>query len=139
MNNFNNNDKFQNDKYKNDKYKIFNSIMFHSTFNENGNTNEEEKILNETRKILHLPKLQINATCVRLPIVNSHCESVNIEFQNKLNLNQIKKILSNSIGITLIDDKKGEDYPTPLLATGHDNVFVGRIRKDTSQNNSLNL
>jgi len=119
-----------------DKYKLFDSIMFHSEFNEAGNTNEEEKMLNETRKILGIADLNICVNCVRVPIENSHCEFVNVEFDNDISLNQIKDSLSKQDAIILID---GNDYPTPLMSNGRDEVFVGRVRKDNSRKNTYSM
>ena len=120
----------------NDKYKLFNSIMFHSDFNEDGNTIEEEKMLNETKKILGKNSFQMNVNCVRLPIENSHCEFVNVEFENNFSIEQIKSAILNQSGLKLIE---GNDYPTPLMANGKDDVFVGRIRKDNSKENTYNM
>jgi len=133
---------FQN---KNLNNKIINSIMFHSDFNENGNTVEEEKMINETRKILDLPSLPISVTCVRIPVENSHCISANIEFSDVCNFDAIKNILSNSSGIIFVDGKNKNtygnncNYPTPLLCNNSDEIFVGRLRKDASSENIISL
>ena len=119
-----------------DKYKLFNSIMFHSDFNDAGNTIEEEKMLNETKKILGKNDFNMCVNCVRLPIENSHSEFINVEFENNFTINQIKEIISQQEGIKLIDDN---DYPNPLMSSGRDEVFVGRIRKDNSQKNTYNM
>ena len=132
------------DKYRNeingfandDRYKLFDSIMFHSDFNEAGNTIEEEKMLNETKKILEINDFKMSVNCVRLPIKNSHCEFVNVEFENNFSLEQIKEVVSNQKGAKLVD---GNDYPHPLLANGKDDVFIGRIRKDNSRENAYNM
>jgi aspartate-semialdehyde dehydrogenase len=121
-----------------DKYKIFNSVMFHSDFNEIGNTIEETKMIDETRKILAMPELKINATCVRIPVENSHSEAVNIEFANWADVSSIKKILSLTAGIVFVDDINN-DYPSPQTSNGKDEIFVGRIRKDPTVENGINL
>ena len=120
-----------------DKYKIFNSIMFHSDFNEAGNTIEEEKMLNETKKILGRDDFKMSVNCVRIPVENSHCEFVNVEFNENFTLNQIKEVVSKQDGIKLIDNEN--DYPHPLMSSGSDDVFVGRIRKDNSIDNAYNM
>ena len=126
---------------RNDANKILNNIMFHSDFNENGNTVEEEKMINETRKILDFPLLPISVTCVRIPVENSHCMSVNIEFEDFCNLEEIKNILSNSAGIIFVDEKTSNkcNSPTPLLCNGRDEVFVGRLRKEIGSENIISM
>lgn len=119
-----------------DKYKLFNSIMFHSDFNEAGNTIEEEKMLNETKKILGRKYFNINVNCVRLPIENSHCEFLNVEFENNFSIAEIKEAISKQESAILID---GNDYPTPQISNGKDEVFVGRLREDKSRINSYNM
>lgn len=122
----------------NDKYKIFNSIMFHSTFNENGDTIEEEKMLNETHKILSLPNLPMNITCVRIPVETSHCENVLVELKHPADIELIKERVKNSPGIIYIDDANNE-YPHPLMSSGRDEVFIGRLRKDRNNPNIIGL
>ena len=136
-----------------DKYKIFNSVIFHSAFNENGNTIEEEKMINETRKILNIPLLPISATCVRIPIENSHSISANVELANSCDFDAIKNVMLNSKGIIFVDsdskfdvaktaDSKNNadyDYPFPLMSNDKDEVFVGRLRKDHSAENAISL
>jgi aspartate-semialdehyde dehydrogenase len=95
-------------------------------------------MIDETRKILSMPKLKINATCVRIPVENSHSEAVNIEFTNWADVNSIKKILSQTTGIVFVDDLDN-DYPSPQMSNGKDEVFVGRIRKDPTVENGINL
>lgn len=119
---------------------IFNNCLPHiDIFNENGYTKEEEKMINETRKILHKPKLKITATCVRVPVLNCHCESINLEFENEFNIKDVFSILENFENITVIDNVKENLYPIPTKVSGNSNVFVGRIRRDFSINNGLNL
>ena len=107
-------------------------------FLDNGYTKEEMKLTNETKKILD-PSIQVTATAVRVPVVGGHSESVNIEFEKEFDIKDIKEILSNQVGIVLQDDINTFTYPMPKYAEGKDEVFVGRIRKDESQLNTLNL
>ena len=119
---------------------IYNNCLPHiDKFSENGYTYEEEKMINETKKILHKPDLKVTATCVRVPVINCHCESINLEFENKFKIKDIYNTLEKSENITLLDNPKENIYPLPTLASGKDNVFVGRIRRDNSINNGLNL
>lgn len=108
-------------------------------FLDNGNTKEEQKVINESRKIMHLPNLRISATAVRVPVVNGHSESLNLEFEKPFTVEQVKRILKNAPGVTLYDEVAKNQYPMPMLVDGQDNVFVGRIRKDDSVTNGLNL
>jgi aspartate-semialdehyde dehydrogenase len=109
------------------------------TFLENNYTKEEMKMIEETRKILHKPNLPITATCVRVPILNCHSESINIEFENEFNIEDIFKVLSNYPGIKVIDDLQNNIYPVNEIANGIDDVLVGRIRRDYSVKNGINL
>ena len=121
-------------------YSIANNCLPHiDVFNEDGYTKEEIKMINETRKILHRPDLKITATTVRVPVINSHSESINIEFENDFDLDELKNLLKNSPGIVLQDDIKNNIYPLATLATGSDNVFVGRIRRDDSVPFGINM
>lgn len=132
----------QNSKYELQKFKypIFSNCLPHiDTFLENGYTKEEEKMINETRKILKNPKLKITATTVRVPVFNSHSESINIEFERDFKLADLKQVLINAPGIILKDDIKNEIYPTTLDSNNKDNVFVGRIRRDFSVNSGINF
>lgn len=119
---------------------IYNNCLPHiDSFLDNGYTKEEMKMINETRKILHKPDLKITATTVRVPVLNSHSESINIEFENEFDLEEVKNTLRNSPGIILYDDVKNNIYPLATVASGHDEVYVGRIRRDESIDNGLNL
>lgn len=119
---------------------IYNNCLPHiDVFEDNGYTKEEMKMINETRKILHNPNLKITATTVRVPVQNSHSESINIEFENSFDLDDVKELIKNSPGIILEDDIKNNIYPLATNTTGHDEVFVGRIRRDYSIENGLNL
>lgn len=108
-------------------------------FEENGYTKEESKMINETRKILHDDSLRITATTVRVPVFNGHSESINLEFEKPFEISQVFDILKNAPGIILQDDIQNGIYPMPINASGHDEVFVGRIRRDESVENGLNL
>lgn len=107
-------------------------------FLENGYTKEEMKLTNETKKILD-QKINVTATAVRVPVVGGHSEAVNIEFNQDFDLAEVKQILENTPGITVQDDPSNYVYPMPKYAQGKDDVFVGRIRRDESQANTLNL
>ena len=109
------------------------------TFEENGYTTEETKLVNETRKIIGDQSIQVTATVVRIPVYGGHSEAVNIEFENDFDLNDVKKLLSQSPGITLQDEPAKNIYPMPKYSEGKDDVFVGRIRRDFSQPKTLNM
>ena len=108
-------------------------------FLENGYTSEEMKLVNETHKILNDYSISITATIVRVPVLGGHSEAINLEFLHDFNLDDVVKLLQNTPGIVVRDDVKNNIYPMPLDAIGKDDVFVGRIRRDKSQQNSLNL
>jgi len=121
-------------------YPIANNCLPHiDVFEENGYTKEEIKMINETRKILGKPSLKITATTVRVPVLNSHSESINVEFENDFDLNELKNLLKNSPGIILEDDVTNNVYPLATNASGHDEVFVGRIRRDFSIPFGINM
>ena len=119
---------------------IVNNCLPHiDVFEENGYTKEETKMINETRKILGKPDLKITATTVRVPVINSHSESINIEFENDFDLNELKLTLKNYPGIILEDDPTNNIYPLAQNANGTDNVYVGRIRRDYSIPFGINI
>lgn len=119
---------------------IYNNCLPHiDIFLENGYTKEEMKMINETRKILHRPDLKVTATTVRVPVLNSHSESINIEFENEFDIKDIPTLLSNYPGITVQDNPASNLYPLATNASEHDDVYVGRIRRDESVENGLNL
>ncbi len=121
-------------------HQIFENCLPHcDDFTENGYTKEEMKLVNETHKILSDNSVNITATAVRVPVVGGHSESVNIEFENEFEISEIKNILKNTKGIIVEDDIKNNVYPMPINAKNKDNVFVGRIRRDYSKENCLNL
>jgi len=108
-------------------------------FDANGYTEEEMKMVNETRKIMEAPSMRITATCVRVPVFIGHSEAVNVETQKKLTAAKAREILSAAPGVKVVDDPKGGVYPMPIDAAGKDDTFVGRIREDESIPNGLNL
>lgn len=121
------------------KYPIDKNALPHiDVFLDNGYTKEEMKMVNETRKIIGDNSIQLTATCVRIPVVGGHSESVNIEFENDFNLDDVKDLLSKSPGVVVEDDLENFVYPMPLTAHEKDETFVGRIRRDESQPNTLN-
>ena len=122
------------------KYPIHrNAIPQCDSFEANGYTKEEMKLVKETKKILSDNSIAVTATAVRVPIVGGHSEAVNIEFENDYELNDIRAILQQTDGVIVQDDLDAFSYPMPLFAKGKDAVFVGRIRRDESQANSLNM
>ena len=121
-------------------YPIFSNCLPHiDVFLDNGYTKEEEKMINETRKILKRPDLKITATTVRVPVFNCHSESINVEFEKEFDDNELKNVLKNSPGIILQDNPNDFIYPLAINATNHDEVFVGRIRRDYSVKSGINL
>lgn len=119
---------------------IYNNCIPHiDMFLDNYYTKEEMKMINETKKIMHNDRLSITATAVRVPVINCHAESINIEFEKEFILDELKDILRNSSGIVLEDDVKNNIYPLQTRVCEHDDVFVGRIRRDFSIKNGLNI
>lgn len=119
---------------------IFNNCLPHiDTFMESGYTKEEEKMINETRKILSRPKLPITATTVRVPVFNCHCESINVEFENSFEIDDVIAVLKKSPGIIVQDNPDENLYALPSTVSGHDEVFVSRIRRDFSVENGINI
>ncbi len=119
---------------------IFNNCIPHcDIFLDNDYTKEEMKLVHETRKIMGIPNLAVTATAVRVPVHGGHSECVNIEFENEFDIENVKSLLANADGLTLIDNIKSNEYPMPLAAHHKDGVFVGRVRRDESQPNSLNI
>lgn len=116
-----------------------NALPHCDVFESDGYTKEELKLVRETHKILNEPGIGITATAVRIPVVGGHSESVNIEFDNHFEIEDIKKVLSETPGVVVQDDIDNNVYPMPFFAKDKDEVFVGRIRRDLSQPNSLNL
>jgi aspartate-semialdehyde dehydrogenase len=122
------------------KYPIdMNCIPHCDVFIENGYTKEEMKLVNETRKILGDDNIRITATAVRVPVVGGHSESVNVEFEKPFEIAQIIDLLQNTQGVEIVDDVENFKYPMPMTAANKNEVFVGRIRRDESLDNGLNL
>lgn len=117
-----------------------NAIPQIDVFMDNGYTKEEMKMVNETKKILRDDSILVTATCVRIPVMGGHSESVNIECEKPFDVHGIRQLLEKTPGVTLKDDPSNFEYPMPLIdADGKDDVFVGRIRRDESRPNALNL
>lgn len=116
-----------------------NAIPHCDVFEENGYTKEEMKLVRETQKILDDRTIAVTATAVRIPVVGGHSESVNVEFRNEFEESDIRRLLSETPGIIVQDNIDVNVYPMPLMAHGKDDVFVGRIRRDYSQENTLNM
>lgn len=120
-------------------HNIYNNCLPHcDVFTKNGYTKEEDKLVNETHKILSR-EINLTATAVRIPVTGGHCESVNIEFENDFELSEIYYLLEKMPGVIVYDEPENNIYPMPIISHGKDEVFVGRIRRDFSQPNSLNL
>lgn len=117
----------------------FNVLPHIENFHDDGYTNEEVKMANETRKIFGDPQIGVSATCVRVPVYNAHSEAVNIQTTRPISVEEVRRLMLSAPGVTLLDDPASNEYPMPLLAEGRDDVFVGRIRADESAKNSLNL
>lgn len=122
------------------KYQIdLNVIPQIDVFLENGYTKEEMKMVNETKKIMGDNSIRLTATTVRIPVMGGHSESINIEFENDFELREVRQILAAAPGVVVQDDVENQVYPMPLFAHDKDETFVGRIRRDESQDNTLNL
>ena len=126
------------EKKKFTKQIAFNVIPHIDSFLENGNTKEEQKMINETKKILD-PNIRVSATCVRVPVFISHGESINLELDSPLTEEHAREILNSFENISVVDYRKDEGYVTPVEAAGEDKVYVSRIRKDDTIDNGLNL
>ena len=133
-------------EYRNEKgemayhYPIHRNAIPHcDVFEPNGYTKEEMKLVRETKKIFGDDTIRVTATAVRIPVVGGHSESVNVEFEQDFDLTEVRKILSKAPGITLQDNTDTNTYPMPIYAQGKNDVFVGRIRRDESAPNSLNM
>lgn len=122
------------------KYPIHrNAIPQCDSFEANGYTKEEMKLVRETQKILNDKTIAVTATAIRIPVVGGHSEAVNIQFENDFDMNEIRQILHNTPGVTVQDNLDTYTYPMPIYAQGKDDVFVGRIRRDESQPNTINM
>ncbi len=116
-----------------------NALPHIDAFLDNGYTKEEMKMVNETRKILGDPSIGVTSTTVRIPAVGGHAESVNVEFEEEFNLSEVRSTLATTPGVIVQDDPKNNIYPMPINSKGRDEVFVGRLRRDESQPNTLNM
>lgn len=122
------------------KYPIdLNVIPQIDVFLDNGYTKEEMKMVNETKKIMRDDSIRVTATTVRIPVMGGHSESVNVEFENDFDLEEVKKLLSQSPGVVVVDEPAKQQYPMPMDAHDKDDVLVGRLRRDESQPNTLNM
>lgn len=116
-----------------------NLIPHIDTFLDNGYTKEEMKMVNETKKIMGDNNIQVTATTVRVPVIGGHSEAVNVEFERDYDLEEVRQLLSTAEGVVLQDDVKNNVYPMPLFSKGRNEVFVGRLRRDDTQPNTLNM
>src|SRR5688572_9178922 len=122
------------------KYPIdLNVIPQIDVFLDNGYTKEEMKMVNETKKIMGDDSIRVTATTVRIPVIGGHSESVNIEFENDFDLQELRQLLADAPGVIVQDEPAQQIYPMPLWAHEKDEVFVGRLRRDESQPNALNM
>jgi aspartate-semialdehyde dehydrogenase len=122
------------------KYPIdLNVIPQIDVFLSNGYTKEEMKMVNETKKIMRDDTIRVTATTVRIPVIGGHSEAVNVEFENDFDLAEVKELLSKASGVVLVDDPANAQYPMPKDAHEKDEVFVGRLRRDETQPNTLNM
>lgn len=121
-------------------YPIHRNALPHcDVFEENGYTKEEMKLVKETQKILNDNSIRVTATAVRIPVAGGHSESINIEFENDFDVNEVRQLLHETDGVVVQDNLDTNTYPMPIYAHGKDDVFVGRIRRDESQKNSINM
>lgn len=121
-------------------YPIYDNVLPHiDVFLENGYTKEEQKMIEETRKILNAPNLGVTATCVRVPVRNSHAVSITVTLERDATVAEVKAVLADAPGVVIMDNPSELSYPTPLDANGTDEVYVGRIRRDDSQPNTFHL
>jgi aspartate-semialdehyde dehydrogenase len=110
----------------------FNCFSHNSALGANGYNEEEIKLVRETRKIFDCPEIAITATCIRIPVMRAHCESINLEFTRPITPEEVRQILQTAPGVTVLDDREHNRFPMPIDASGQDDVFVGRIRQDES-------
>jgi len=119
----------------------FNCFNHNSSLGPNGYNEEEMKMVKETRKIFDCPEIAITCTCVRIPVMRAHCESINLEFTNSITPDEVRDLLSTAPGVTVMDDRDNNRFPMPIDASGEDDILVGRIRQDESlaENRGINL
>jgi aspartate-semialdehyde dehydrogenase len=116
------------------QHQIVHNLFSHDTkIGENGYNEEENKTVNETRKIFGDPKIMISATCIRVPVPRAHSEAINLEFERPMMPDEVRRILSSAPGVRIVDDREKNHFPMPLEASGQDDVLVGRIRQDISR------
>ena len=121
-------------------HQIINNLFSHNTkIADNGYNEEENKMVNETRKIFGDDRIMITATCVRVPVSRAHSESVNLEFERPITPQRVREILANSPGVKIVDDREKNHFPMPLEASGQDDVLVGRIRQDISRDDGRGI
>ena len=121
-------------------YPIHRNALPHcDVFEANGYTKEEMKLVRETQKILNDKTIAVTATAVRIPVVGGHSESINVEFEKEFDLEEVRQILRETDGVVVQDDLETNTYPMPRFAEGKDEVFVGRLRRDESQPQTLNM
>ncbi len=119
----------------------FNIFSHNSPIEPNGYNQEEMKMVHETRKIFDCPEIAITCTCIRIPVMRAHCESINLEFTDPITPDQVRDLLSTAPGVTVMDDRENNRFPMPIDASGNDDIYVGRIRQDESiaDNRGINL
>jgi len=119
----------------------FNVFCHNSTLGPNGYNQEEMKMVNETRKIFDCPDIAITCTCIRIPVMRAHCESINLEFAEPISPDEVRDLLSTAPGVSLLDDRENNRFPMPIDASGKDDIYVGRIRQDESipENRGINI
>ncbi len=119
----------------------FNCFSHNSALAPNGYNQEEMKMVNETRKIFDCPEIAITCTCVRIPVMRAHCESINLEFTEAITPDEVRDLLSTAPGVTVLDDRRNNRFPMPIDASGKDDILVGRIRQDESlaENRGINI
>lgn len=125
---------------KNYPHPIYNNVLPHiDVFLESGYTKEEQKMIDETKKILNLPELKVTATCVRVPVQDSHSVAINVTLEHPATVQDLRNLFERTEGVVLIDDVANNEYPLAINATGKDEVFVGRIREDDTMDNSFHI
>src|SRR5687767_15695305 len=122
-------------------HQIVNNVFAHNSKVDpaTGYNEEENKMVNETRKIFADPKIMVTATCVRVPIPRAHSESINLEFERPITPDQVRQILGKAPGVRIVDDRENNHFPMPLEASGQDDVLVGRIRQDLSRDDGRGI
>ncbi len=117
----------------------FNVFSHNSKVGPDGYNEEETKMVRETQKIFHCPEIRVTATCVRVPVMRAHCESINLTFENAMSEQQVRDLLAGAAGIKIVDDRENSYFPMPLDASDQDDILVGRIRQDISQDGGVGI